>query len=201
MTTLALQNEGMDLPQFVFLNNIYKNNSPKDSVPFTRTTKKAHTSAMKGKHEKSIHANPNFNNNQLKAPIQASKHHHSDRKAPVKPNHIHMLERFETQHHNTKSAKGNGLKNAMDKPYNLYYASTASSESDDSSSSGSEAFPGLKGFKVVHGGNVLHDQTREEFESLFTWTVTEDFGEGKGRFASSTLVTGPSNNISLPTFV
>jgi len=196
MTTLALQHEGMDVPQFVFLNNGFKNNTMREPIPIHKTVKKSSGPATNIKHEKNFNAGQNQHNNQHRAIASIPHHHRSARKTPIKTNHFHTPERFETQHHFVKFAQGNGLSNLLDKQNKLYYASTASSESDDGSSCRDSE---LNGFKVVHSGKVLHNETEEELLNLH---ITEDFGEGKGRYASSTLVTGPNCQIiSLPTFL
>jgi hypothetical protein len=101
----------------------------------------------------------------------------------------------------TKSAKTCGSNGSPDKLSWSGYASTATSESDSSSHASSE----LSGFKIVHGGKVVHDETEEEPESPFgfessTGTLRVDVGNGK--FASSGMVIGPhAKEISIPSFV
>jgi hypothetical protein len=196
MTTLALQHEGMDVPQFVFLNNNFKNNTMRDPTHLQKTAKKTRNSATHANHEKYFNVGQNLYNHQHRAVVQAPSHQKSDRKTLIKPTHFHTLERCETQHHFAKLAQGTGLNNVLDRQNKLYYASTASSESDDGASNKN---PEFVGFKIVHSGKVLHDETEDE---LLNFYITEDFGEGKGRYASSTLVTGPNCQIiSLPTFL
>jgi hypothetical protein len=195
MTTLALQPEGMNVPQFVFLNNGFKN-TMRDPIHIHKTVKKTRSPATHIKHENNFNSGQYLHNHQHRAMVQVPNHQKSARKTSIKANHFHTLERFETQHHIAKFTHGTGLNSFMDKQNKLYYASTASSDSDDGSSNGNVE---LNGFKIVHSGQILHDETEEE---LLNFHITEDFGEGKGRYASSTLVTGPNcQSISLPTFL
>lgn len=83
----------------------------------------------------------------------------------------------------------------MDKSW-LAYASTAS-ESDNNSHVSE-----LNGFRIVHNGNVVHDETEEDFDSQ-----TESQGSPRAsivnekKYAASIMVIGPSaKEISLPSF-
>lgn len=106
------------------------------------------------------------------------------------------IPQFETQpNFYNNSVKGNmnysGSKN--------YYGSTASESDSNTSHASSE----LNGFKIVHKGKVIHDETEEEIES-----PTDFYGRSLYRFepeivkfAASCLVIGPNcQEISLPTF-
>lgn len=91
----------------------------------------------------------------------------------------------------------NSVKGNMNHSGSNYYGSTASES--DSNSHTSE----LNGFKIVHKGKVIHDETEEEIES-----PTDFYGRSLYRlepesmkFAASILVIGPNaKEISLPTF-
>ena len=96
-----------------------------------------------------------------------------------------------------KFAKGSGYKASPEKQCRAY-ASTAS----ESDSSGSHVSSELSGFKIVHSGRVLHDETEEdEIEVPTEFDMIWPIEVGTGKFASSVMVMGPNaQEISLPTF-
>jgi len=69
------------------------------------------------------------------------------------------------------------------------------SKSTTTSDSDSSAHSDLSGFKIVHDGKVIHDETEDEVENLF------NYGDGN-KYASSVLTVGPNaQSISLPSFL
>jgi len=88
-----------------------------------------------------------------------------------------------------KFAKGNNSA-SMDKSW-IAYASTAS-ESDNNSH-----ISELNGFRIVQNGNVVHDETEEDFDSQNEFNPKTNTDNEK--YASSVMVIGPKE-ISLPSF-
>jgi hypothetical protein len=201
MTTIALPFEGMDIPQFVFLNNgptKDSNRAPRDIQNQRNNSKKPQSPNSRNNSNKKSNQGQQSNKKSRKAATKAQKGMTNSGQMSRNLLKVHTLERFETQHHIPKVVKGNGLKSSFDKYNKLAYLSTAS-ESDDYSS---QFCPELNGFKIVHSGKVLHDGTEEELESPIEFTMKGVSYQGAERFASSTLVIGPNaKNISLPTFV
>jgi len=95
--------------------------------------------------------------------------------------------------------KGSYVKNSPEKLSWSAYASTAS----ESDSNGSHISSELSGFKIIHSGKIVHDETEDDILESPT-----DF-KGKRRpdvedvkFAASMMTIGPNaKEISLPSFV
>jgi len=83
--------------------------------------------------------------------------------------------------------------------------STNATNTSDSDSNGSNQVSVLSGFKIVHNGRTLHDETYEDADTCFE--IEEPIlgllcHSSKSKFASSELTMAPSfKNISIPLFL
>jgi len=127
---------------------------------------------------------------------QAQGSHYNTKRLSNDMNQVQIAGKFADLYDITKNVKGCGSNGSPDKLSWSCYASTAS-ESDSSSHASSE----LSGFKIVHGGKVVHDETEEEPESPFDFETSLRVDVGNGKFASSGMVIGPhAKEISIPSF-
>jgi len=181
-------------PQFVFIDQKPKKNA--GSRSFQSTT-----------HYKSrgIAANYNFNKHFCQFPTVHTQQHNynlqyqgnspNGNRMPKKLNNYNQVSGDSENHCNfNKYVKGNGSNSPTEGSWSAY-ASTAS-ESDSSSHISSE----LTGFKIVHEGNVVHDETEEDFDSSDLSTSRKMDAETKN-YAASVMVIGPNaKEIPLPSF-
>jgi hypothetical protein len=201
MTAAWSQVQDQDLPQFVLLKN-----QPKriicGNISFqSLTMQKPRMVALRveGSFNKNFnHFPPSQPNIQYGLPSQTQGNRFYPNKLPKRPNFMQNTVKFENQYiNNNKYTKGYCQKGSPDKFFSrTSYGSTAS----ESDSSASHASSELTGFKIVHSGKIVHDETEEDVDS-------PDFGlylplnSGNGKFASSGMVIGPNaKEISLPTF-
>jgi len=164
-----------------------------DSVVFQPTTsQKPRGAPIWGTPGKSFNFPQNLQFNQYQPHFQVPSNQPDLNKSAKKSNQTSSALQFETQPNFQKYAKGNCPTYPGTK---TYYGSTAS----ETDSSGSHASSELNGFKIVHKGKIVHDETEEELESPTSFGINCRMESEK--FASSCLVIGPNaKEISLPTF-
>jgi len=129
---------------------------------------------------------------------RANTYINSNTNTHTQPNYVRNLKKFETQYNIAKFSQDSyKLTSSQDKSYRQAYASTAS----ETESSGSQTSSELNGFKIVHAGAVIHDETEEELGPKECIPMDCRYDAIIRKYASSQMMAGPSaKEISLPTF-
>jgi len=184
-----------ELPQFVFLNNKPKKNAYGGQDFHSMPLQKSRGNNNRCNSNRPFSHFPNFHPNQRSNNYQGQNLHSNQNKnkSAQKAHYSSNYGDYEMNSYYTKGS-GNGAKNSREKKSWLAYASTADSDNAHVSSE-------LSGFKIVHGGNVIHDETEEDFDSPAELEIKEKSKTVYGKYASSVLVIGPNaKEISLPSF-
>jgi hypothetical protein len=193
MTTEGPQmQQNYEFPQFVYLKNKQKK-VPSGNTAFPpMNVQKPRGTTSRGNFSKPFYSSQISHTNQSRPVFQAQGNRFNGNNKFAKGQNIG---KFENQYGMNKYIQGSGYKSSPDKATRSSYASTAS-ESD-----GSHTSSELSGFKIVHSGKTVHDETEEDFDSPTDLGMSCRFEEGNGKFAASDMVIGPNaKNISLPTF-
>jgi hypothetical protein len=190
-----VQNQNFDFPQFVFLKNKQKK-VPSGNTAFPQmNVQKPRGTSSRGNVSKPFYPQQISHINQSRTGFQAQGNRFNGNKLTNGANFAQNIGKFENQYGMTKYMQGSGSKSSPEKATRSCYGSTAS-ESD-----GSHASSELSGFKIVHKGKIVHDETEEDFDSPTDIGMSCRFEEGNGKFAASGMVIGPNaKDISLPTF-
>jgi hypothetical protein len=192
---LHMQNQNFEFPQFVFLKN-KQIRVPSGNTAFpSMNVQKPRGTSSRGNFSKPFYSQQISQPSQGRSVFQAQGNRFNGNKLTKGPNFGQNIGKFENQYGMNKYVQGSGSKSSPEKATKSCYGSTAS-ESD-----GSHASSELSGFKIVHRGKIVHDETEEDFDSPTDLRMSCRFEEGNGKFAASGLVIGPSaKDISLPTF-
>jgi hypothetical protein len=202
MSAACSQVQDLDLPQFVLLKNESKKtmhgNISFPSLPIQRPRVEAQRGG--GSFNKNFNHFPaSQHNNQYGLTFQIHGNRPYANKLSKRPNFIQNAVKFENQYINTnKYPNGYCLNSSPDKFYSRSCYGSTASESDSSSSHASSE---LNGFKIVHRGKIVHDETDEDVDSPSDLRIFLPLNSSNGKFASSEMVIGPiAKEISLPTF-
>jgi hypothetical protein len=190
-----MQSQNFNFPQFVFLNNKQKK-GPNGNTAFPlMNVQKPRGTPSRGNFSKPLYPQQISQSSQSRTGFQAQGNRFNNNKSAKGSNFGQNAGKFENQYGMNKYMQGSGSKCSPEKGTRSGYASTAS-ESD-----GSHTSSELSGFKIVHRGKIVHDETEEDFDSPTDLGMSCRFEEGNGKFAASGMVIGPNaKDISLPTF-
>ena len=190
MTTMEPQIRDFELPQFTFLNNKPKKNAYNQDFN-SNSVQKSRGNNARGPSNRPFSHFPNFH------PSQRNNFQGQNQNQNQNKNKFNQQKNyFSSGSESNQYAKGNGSasKAPLEKKNWLAYASTADSDNAHVSSE-------LNGFKIVHGGKVIHDETEEDFDSPTDFNFSPKVKTVYDKYASSVMTIGPNaKEISLPSF-
>jgi hypothetical protein len=190
-----MQSQNFGFPQFVFINNQQKKGQNGNTAFPQMNVQKPRGTSSRGNFNKPFYSQQILQSSQSRPGYQAQANRFNGNKSTKGSNFGQNTGKFENQYGMNKYVQGSGSKSSPEKATRSCYGSTAS-ESD-----GSHTSSELSGFKIVHKGKIVHDETEEDFDSPTDLGMSCRFEEGNGKFAASGMVIGPNAKaISLPTF-